>query len=374
VTLPASIIADDLSGAAEMASIIARRERPARIAWWNAGDAAAPAAAPAADVIDTESRHLDDATAAARLHAALTGTVGAAERLVYKKIDSTLRGPIRAELAALHAAQAGASLLLAPAYPAMGRVTRGGIQVVDGVAVHASRYADDPHGGPKAATLAALLPAGHVTLLPPPHDPLTAWLQRLRDALQRGHVIIDAEEERDLATLAVALRRAPHSPLIGSAGLARHLLGSVDAAAIRPLGPRPTSIWWLIGSAHPNGRAQLTHLPTPPAGVRWRVITTPPERMPAAEANAFLQRALRDAAAAETPPQAVIASGGETALLALTQHHAHGFAVGGELLPGMPWGEVIGGAWDGVLLVTKAGGFGSRDVLAQAWERLRLAR
>ena len=40
--------------------------------------------------------------------------------------------------------------------------------------------------------------------------------------------------------------------------------------------------------------------------------------------------------------------------------------IGGEVAPGIPFGWVADGPWEGTPLVTKAGGFGGEDALAAA--------
>ena len=42
-----------------------------------------------------------------------------------------------------------------------------------------------------------------------------------------------------------------------------------------------------------------------------------------------------------------------------------------ELLPGIPLCRIADGAWAGTPLITKAGGFGDPDALAQAVARVR---
>jgi uncharacterized protein YgbK (DUF1537 family) len=48
-----------------------------------------------------------------------------------------------------------------------------------------------------------------------------------------------------------------------------------------------------------------------------------------------------------------------------------GVAVEGEIGPGMPFGTLVGGLWDGVTVVTKAGGFGGPTALLDAVSMLK---
>src|SRR5690606_25502766 len=70
---------------------------------------------------------------------------GSGKTILYKKIDSALRGPIAAELSGLLDALARAHrILVAPAFPAAGRTTVDGVQRLDGRPVHLTPMADDP--------------------------------------------------------------------------------------------------------------------------------------------------------------------------------------------------------------------------------------
>ena len=62
-------------------------------------------------------------------------------------------------------------------------------------------------------------------------------------------------------------------------------------------------------------------------------------------------------------PGAVVLAGGATARLVCERLGAHGVRLAGELQPGIPYGHLQGGLWDGVRVVTKAGGFGLPETL-----------
>ena len=53
-------------------------------------------------------------------------------RVIFKKIDTAFRGPVGAELEGLLAVLGPRAVVVAPAIPRIGRVTRGGDQYVDG--------------------------------------------------------------------------------------------------------------------------------------------------------------------------------------------------------------------------------------------------
>src|ERR671916_3059704 len=73
---------------------------------------------------DTDSRAMPAGFAAKRVLNAARVARGA--RIVYKKLDSTLRGNVAAELAAAFGASGCARTVVAPAFPEAGRTTAGG--------------------------------------------------------------------------------------------------------------------------------------------------------------------------------------------------------------------------------------------------------
>ena len=70
-------------------------------------------------------------------------------------------------------------------------------------------------------------------------------------------------------------------------------------------------------------------------------------------------------------PQALILTGGDTALFAANTLGAHSFILHGELAPGIPWGIVQGGMAEGCIVITKSGGFGAPTVFNEILSALR---
>ena len=61
-------------------------------------------------------------------------------------------------------------------------------------------------------------------------------------------------------------------------------------------------------------------------------------------------------------------TGGETAIAVLRALGASGLRLAGEIEPGLALGTLAGGPFDGLVVMTKAGGFGDADALVRAWE------
>jgi uncharacterized protein YgbK (DUF1537 family) len=190
-------------------------------------------------VVDTASRHVAPREAARRVRATVLAAQrvrprrGGRARHLYKKIDSTLRGNVAAELAAFRAATAVARLPLAPAFPAQGRTTEGGAVWVDGFPLDASAAAHDALGSAVSGDLARLAPL---------------------DALD----VLDARTDADLRRIATRLAGESRlGAVAGSGGLAA-------AIAARFGSPRTATaasaagggVLVVSGSAHRAARVQ----------------------------------------------------------------------------------------------------------------------
>ena len=130
------IIADDLTGAMDGSGYIACRGFSTLIILDMGVSSTADVV-----VINTDSRADDASTAREKVKQAVRNLVG---RMIYKKIDSTLRGNIGVELEAVREELAFKKAIVAPSFPAMGRTTVGGILLLDGVRVSQTQFARDP--------------------------------------------------------------------------------------------------------------------------------------------------------------------------------------------------------------------------------------
>jgi uncharacterized protein YgbK (DUF1537 family) len=134
-----AVIADDLSGAAELAGAAADSGFSAEVQ--TSFDPSSPADVIAVDA-DTRSMSPDRArqVAGELTHRILRAT----PKWIYKKTDSVLRGNVRAEIEAVLETTGLRRALFIPANPSKGRVIRGGIYYVNGVPLAQTSFANDP--------------------------------------------------------------------------------------------------------------------------------------------------------------------------------------------------------------------------------------
>ena len=176
-------------------------------------------------VLDTESRNCDEAEAYRRVAAACQDLTG--RGLVYKKVDSTLRGNLRTELDAVMQSLGFDRCLMAPAFPDAGRTTVGGYHLVHGVPLERTEAARDPAHPVRASFVPDLLrgPSDDIAVVGLRYvtqgpETLAREIARLCARI----LVLDAASSDDLRIIAATAAGMRPPPLLcGSAGLAAHV-------------------------------------------------------------------------------------------------------------------------------------------------------
>ncbi|ART62753.1 four-carbon acid sugar kinase family protein [Kushneria marisflavi] len=213
------IMADDLTGTADSAVGAARAGLATAVVLGAEHIECADVVA-----IDLDSRVVSAAEATQRHRLALATWQGHF-RFLFKKIDSTLRGNVAAEIASLSSI---GMAIVAPAYPATGRTTRGGRQYLNGVPVEETEVWTN-EGLQGRADLVDMLTA--VALETATLDLAGSGeeddhvLAVLKAYQERGvqALVCDIESDADLARLAALSARLDGVFWVGSAGLGEHL-------------------------------------------------------------------------------------------------------------------------------------------------------
>lgn len=207
-------------------------------------------------VVDTETRHLS-ADRAYEVVAGLTGRAQTAGvRYIYKKTDSALRGNVGAELAAVLEAGQARQLPFLPAFPQIGRITKGGIHYVDGVPVTESPFGQDPFEPVKDASVTQLV-SRQCTLPVKSFSPLSQG-EAVPEA--DGILVFDAETADDLSRTGLRLMEENRLHVMaGCAGFAAVLPQLLGLAAedIRPMPDLDPRLLVVCGSVNPITLAQL---------------------------------------------------------------------------------------------------------------------
>jgi 4-hydroxythreonine-4-phosphate dehydrogenase len=381
---PWVILADDFTGAADCALAF---RWPGAVVTTHAGRLAELVGGPGLVSVDLGTRHAPPPVA----HRCVLAATALARHLgavVFKKMDSRLRGNPGWELAGALAAWPGAVAVATPALPSHGRAVVGGRLEGEGPGgeVDVGDRLTGPAGRPQLHISLAELRAGEAGRL-------------LRSVPGGAVVTADSEDEADLRAL-VAGATAAGRPVLwaGSAGLAAAVAtarpaaapGAVTGGATRgPAGSRPSvrGVIVVVGTSEPRAAAQVERLAR--AGARAVVV----------DGDGRVEAATRAAAAAElegdgvvvlTTPvprgrgrdpaycagavaaavslglaarRGLVATGGDTARALLDALGETAAQLVGPVEPGVP---MLVTQRHQVVLVTKAGSFGTEGTLVAA--------
>jgi D-threonate/D-erythronate kinase len=351
------LIADDLTGACDAAVHFAMRGRRTTVP-------IAPGAEPTdatVIAISTDSRDLEPAAARDAISAAAASLPVGSPAILFKKIDSTLRGHTGVEITAALAAFGCDIAVVCPAFPRMNRLVEDGYLRVAGAADFAP-----------IEVVAHLRAHGLEGCVRTRH-------QAILEAISSGArvVVLDAVCDDDLdRVVAAGLALDCRVLWAGSAGLASALARTLPAGPQYRLRPAPKGpVLFCIGSDHPVTVAQQTALVS-----QRRALLVHAELANAACIQAALARGQhvvlrvphRQVSAkwlkelvVHVPASALVLSGGSTASLFCQAAGVQRIDLVDEIIPGVPWSVIRGGAFDGISTVTKSGGFGDTDALIQ---------
>jgi 4-hydroxythreonine-4-phosphate dehydrogenase len=303
---------------------------------------------------DLDTRSRSERSARRIVRRAFGGRAAREARILFKKIDSTLRGHVTAELAAASKRLGRRPVLFTPAFPAQGRFVRDAKLVLNG----------KPCSGDLRALLArAGLPAAQIDLATVRGDRLAAAL-RAASATGARALACDAVSDSDLDAIARAgLSLRPRPLFVGAAGLARALARTLPAKRAAPHPPcSPHPIVTVVGSASPVSVRQAKRLTRDRSSLLVQLAWT---REPAPRDIPAVRRLGRLVAQA-APRVHYVLTGGETARAVLGARGIREIRLLGEVEPGVPFGI----ARDGTLICTKAGAFGAPDTLLRCVARL----
>jgi uncharacterized protein YgbK (DUF1537 family) len=146
------VIADDLSGAAELSGIAFAHGLSAEVQRQFEPSSDAQVVA-----VDTDTRLLSAQAAAARVRQIAEQVLSSQPAWIFKKVDSVLRGNPRVEIEAVLQATGQRRALLVPANPTRGRVISAGRYLIDGMPLDQTPFAQDPDHPRESADVQALL-------------------------------------------------------------------------------------------------------------------------------------------------------------------------------------------------------------------------
>ena len=397
------IIADDFTGANDSGVQIAKQGITTHVVL----DAKGIRTDGSSYVLDTESRNIDSSLAKEKVRSQLEYAKDFSFDHIMKKLDSTLRGNVAEELKAADEILKPDLIIFAPAFPEIGRTTKNGIHMLNGIPIHETEIARDPIKPVTNDSLSEMLKTCF-------SDPIySCGLEELRSGQlspDRAHIYCFDIETRENLDMLVSLVLKWDKKVLwaGSAGIAGSLLKQTVKR-------HPVLV--AVGSISDVSREQVLecekhNYPVIPIdianilnGSSWEtyaqetisllqqgrdvVITTAYSRsdyesaiqvgqnqyhMSKEDVSRFTQDILARIilfAGTHAALGGLFLTGGDTAIGLIHLSGAFGSTIKQEITTGVPLMLIDGGTFHGLPIVTKAGAFGTSDTIIQCIQRLK---
>ncbi len=418
------IIADDLTGAADTGVHFAKRGLPS-IVIIDTNYQEGILNCMQILAFNTNTRNVDPQIAYERVNRVAKILKKRGIKCIYKKIDSTLRGNIGIEIESVMDVFDVGTVILTASLPVHKRITVGGYHLVNQVPGQSSEITGSLNSAKQESHLPTLIQSqtkrrvGHIDL-----SIIMQGIEALREEIltrqKRGEQIItvDAASKNDLAIIAdVIVAVGLTNIIVGSAGLASVLPGALrlknkrESAILKKEGV----VVAIYGSKSKIAMQQVVKAKeTASTGVIEinidRILTNKRDmdkelgkaleeakRLIAKDKNIIVKlsdtKVLPGGEKNLKPKMEIIAinkkivevlgrvtynivksnkvaglvlTGGETALSVCKKLNSWGIVLRDEVLPGVPVGELIGGEFEGLNIISKAGSFGKEDTLIKA--------
>jgi uncharacterized protein YgbK (DUF1537 family) len=367
-------------------------------------------------VLDTESRNVAAEIAYEKTRKSIRALNKTGARLIYKKIDSTLRGNIGAEIDAILDELGLKAIVVAPSFPALGRTVINGRVLVNNIPLEKTDFAQDPLSPVKESHVAALIKyqtqreIGELSLstVRSGFESLAKETQKLIEA-GKEIIVSDAETQEDLAKIAGVSAACGILPC-GSAGLAAEvsrllisrlrrssmlvISGSVNNVTLNQIKiaekelsvnvvePKISDIFlskekWDVALENlrceaekdiAEGRDVIIRLAGSKSLISKIQKAGEKHGMTNLEVRNRLLSVLSECFKKIIEKYRIaglLLIGGDTAAQIMKAMGAKGFRIEKEILPGVPLGRILKGKHKGLWVATKAGGFGDEYALVK---------
>lgn len=394
------LIADDFTGALDSSIFFATRGAPTAVQFRPHFSWEAVARDTEVLVVNSASRHLPPEQAASCVRELVLEARRRGIDLIFKKIDSALRGNVGTELESVLQSAGGKRLFLLPAYPDGGRATVGGVQLWNGVPISDTAYRHDPREPVVESNIKTVLRRQTAVKV-------MELTQGEAIPETEGILVLDAEDNAHIMRRCRQILQMPSPILIGGcAGIADAL-----ADCLYPQGTQRTvqhsdlPLLVVSGSMHPVSAGQMAHgraLGLPYHTLRGRVeldenfVTSPEGRQWIQTVRSELRErrtvlletardtplcgirddavgrqiaALVDAVYDPREPVALAVFGGDTLLEIAARLFSGVLFPQYEVEPGVPLALVRDKNGHTIPLISKSGGFGTENVIEEIRKR-----
>jgi len=360
-------------------------------------------------VIDTESRGLSGEEAYNTVRDILNDVDFSNFKYVIKKIDSTLRGNVAEEIKAVDDAYQSELVIFAPALPDLKRTTVGGIHMLNNVPITKTEMANDPRKPVKEDNITAILKEVYREKIA--HIPLDKVRSADINLSECRVYTFDAVTNMDMRNIIKAgLNTGKRVLWVGTAALADNLL---------EIEKRTPPVLSVVGSLSNVTREQVKYAEKNGIVlVKIPVYCVIEEKVNAKvyiketvkslaegndtillssasydseeyiktneagknrgmtkeEVSRFTQNligSISKGVLEKVEVSGVFLTGGDTAIGFFEHVESLGSSIVEEIAVGVPLMKLVGGPFEGLKVVTKAGAFGKEDVITYAIRKLK---
>lgn len=409
------VIADDLTGANAVSALL--RKNGINAVTWLGNMEELPC--DTACIVTTDSRGMDRKEAYKKVQNLCVQFTNIGVSTFSKRIDSTMRGNVGAELdGMLDTLGKNAAVICTPAYPDSGRTVSGGILLVHGKPLSETELADDPKARIVTSNVRDIISEqSKYRVCNLFSDGMRGSdeqiSERLNTALKAGYRIIvcDIENNEDIEKLARVLRINGHFFITADSGVLTAELAKERAKKQTEL--FPNKVLAVIGSVNVKTRDQLEELWKRETGV-GKVIVNTSELVQDGRRQAEIRRVtekvngLKDGCSIITiagdgiyPEKRIeitetlsnvindafgniayeilrewkcfkglYTSGGDVTRAVYDRCGVKGIHVLDEVLPLAVYGELMGGEFTDLKIITKGGSQGDRRAICQCMKYL----
>jgi 2-keto-3-deoxygluconate transporter len=373
-------------------------------------------------VVDTESRFDSKETAYRKTYEIGTIIKEKNIKYIYKKLDSTFRGNIGAEISGIMDSLEIHHAFIVPALPSNGRITKNGNVYVKGVLLAETEIADDP----KTPVIESYIPKiisqqtdkkieviDYKDVLAGEQNLIRSMQQHINNGIHM--IVIDAQEKEDLDLIASAVAAIKEQVLfVGSSGLAEYLPEYFD------IKKEKKSNIIIAGSVSDVTRKQIDYakekLAVTLIDVEIGTLFTKAKLLEKNRIIGIIKKSsqkgediiIRSATSKTTVTKSfekgqeygldkykvsetiasflgeiasyiiqeikingILFTGGDTAIKATQCLNISGTIIQDEILPGVPYGHFVNEKYKHIIVVSKAGGFGNEDAIYQVLNFLK---
>ncbi len=350
-------------------------------------------------VVDTESRNISASEAADSLKDVAKRLLSMrGKRVIYKKVDSTLRGNIASETEVLRETLRFPVTVFTPAYPGNKRTVRDDLLLLDGTPVAETEMGRDPRKPVTTSSLSETLrgesglDVRHVALSEIRNGVIP---EIVRSAGSKGAYAFDAETDEDLRLIVngiCSVLPAEEVLWVGAAGLAEALVtvSSPLLFVVGSMSPKSAlqarallreknveNVLVDIGSLLSDAVSEERRLAENVAGLlrggKTVLLASSLEEEQiregrSASASELICKSLGSVVSEvmkSSRAGGLFLTGGEVAIWIVRALGADGTDLVKEIEPGIPLVRLRGGAYSGLPMVTKAGAFGSEGTMIE---------